>query len=91
MRSGFLIGEAIIGVPSTNVLVVVLSKSFLLMLGKLLVVFEVVVKVAELASSFSILIPSTLTPSACSFSTLSSSVAAMCLCSYYKRKIAKLP
>ena len=57
MRSGFLIGEAIIGVPSTNVLVVVLSKSFLLMLGKLLVVFEVVVKVAELASSFSILIP----------------------------------
>ena len=75
LRSAFLMGEAIIGAPSTKVLVLVLSKSLLLMLGKLVVVVVVVVGVVEFASSFSILIPST--PS---FSPLSSSVA-MCLCS----------
>ena len=75
-RSGFLTGEAMIGAPSTRVLVVVLSKTLLLILGKLVVVLLLLV-FGEVAfvSNFSILIPST--PS---FSPLSSSVA-MCLCS----------
>ena len=52
-------GEAIIGAPSTRVLVLVLSKSLMLILGKLVLL---VVLVVEFASNFSILIPSTLTP-----------------------------
>ena len=51
-------GEAIIGAPSTRVLVLVLSKSLMLILGKLVLV----VLVVEFASNFSILIPSTFTP-----------------------------
>ena len=76
LRSGFLMGEAMIGAPSTRVLVVVLSKILLLILGKLVVVVVMLVVWEEVfVSNFSILIPST--PS---FSPLSSSVA-MCLCS----------
>ena len=62
---------------STKVFVLVLSNSFLVTLGKLLLL--VGVKVGGLPSSFSILIPSML--SIPSPGSLSASSAAVCLCS----------